>query len=162
MAKTKLLDEFKKFALKGSVIDMAVGIIIGAAFSTLVKSMVDDIIMPPIGLLLGGVDFSDIFLTIKSGAAPGPYPTLAAAKAAGAVTLNVGLFINNAISFLIVAWAVFILVRSINTLRDKFDKGEEPSAVPTEKACPFCVTKISLQATKCPACTADLPKDWAQ
>lgn len=162
MAKTKLLDEFKKFALKGNVIDMAVGIIIGAAFSTLVKSMVDDIIMPPIGLLLGGVDFSDIFLTIKDGASAGPYATLAAARAAGAVTLNVGVFVNNAISFLIVAWAVFILVRSINSLRDKFDKGESVEETPTEKPCLFCVTKISMQATKCPACTADLPKDWAK
>lgn len=161
MAKTKLLDEFKKFALKGNMIDMAVGIIIGAAFSTVVNSLVNDIIMPPIGMLLGGVDFSDLFVTIKQGAAAGPYATLAAAKAAGAVTLNIGVFINSMISFLIVAWAVFLLVRSINALRDKFDKPEEPSA-PTEKACPFCMTKISMKAVKCPACTADLPQGWSE
>lgn len=161
MAKTKLLDEFKKFALKGNVIDMAVGIIIGAAFSTLVKSMVDDIIMPPIGMLLGGVDFSDLFVTIKQGAVAGPYATLAVAKAAGAVTLNIGVFLNNVISFLIVAWAVFILVRSINALREKFEKPEE-AAEPTEKECPMCMTKISMKAVKCPACTADLPAKWAE
>lgn len=161
MAKLKLIDEFKKFALKGNVIDMAVGIIIGAAFSTLVKSMVDDIIMPPIGALLGGVDFSDLFITIKSGAAEGPYGTLAAAKAAGAVTLNIGMFINNVISFLIVAWAVFLLVRSINVLRDKFDTAEEVVAEPTDQACPFCLTMINKKATKCPNCTADLPAGWS-
>lgn len=161
MKRPKLLDEFKKFALKGNMIDMAVGIIIGAAFSTVVNSLVNDIIMPPVGLLLGGVDFSELFITLKQGAAAGPYASVAAAKAAGAVTLNVGVFINNIISFLIVAWAVFILVRSINALRDKFDTGEEVVAEPTEQACPFCMTMINKKATKCPNCTADLPPGWS-
>lgn len=162
MARLKLIDEFKKFALKGNVIDMAVGIIIGAAFGTVVNSVVNDIIMPPIGLVLGGVDFSDLFFTLKQGAIAGPYATLSAAKAAGAVTLNIGVFLNNVISFVIVAWAVFVLVRSINALRDKFEAPVEASAAPTEKPCPFCFTNISMKATKCPACTADLPAGWAE
>jgi large conductance mechanosensitive channel len=123
-----LFKEFKEFAVKGNVLDMAVGIIIGAAFGTIVKSLVDDILMPPIGLLLGGVDFTDLFLTLKVGPVAGPYATLAAAKEAGAVTINYGVFINGLISFLIVAFAVFMLVRSFNKLK----KAEEaaPAAPP--------------------------------
>lgn len=113
-----MINEFKKFAMRGNVIDMAVGIIIGASFGTIVKSLVDDIIMPPIGLLLGNVDFSDLFLVLKQGAVAGPYATVEAAKEAGAVTMNYGLFINNVVSFLIVAFAVFLLVRGINRLKE--------------------------------------------
>jgi large conductance mechanosensitive channel len=120
-----MFKEFKTFAMRGNVIDMAVGIIIGAAFSSIVKSLVDDVIMPPIGLLLGNVDFSDLFLVLKEGSTAAPYATLAAAREAGAVTLNYGLFVNATVSFLIVAFAVFLLVRTINRL-----KAEEPPAPP--------------------------------
>ena len=113
-----MLKEFKEFAMRGNVMDMAIGIIIGAAFGAIVTSLVNDVLMPPIGLLLGGVDFSNMFMTLKEGAAaPGPYASLAAAKAAGAVTINVGLFVNALISFLLVAFAVFLLVKAINRMR---------------------------------------------
>ena len=145
-----MLKEFKEFIMKGNVIDMAVGIIIGAAFGTIVKSLVDDVIMPPIGLLLGNVDFTNFFAVIKAGKVAGPYETLAAAKAAGAVTINYGFFINTVISFLIVAFAVFMLIKNVNRF-----KKEAPAEV-TTKECPFCATEISLRAVKCPNCTADL------
>ena len=147
-----MLNEFKKFALKGNVVDMAVGIIIGSAFGTIVKSFVADIIMPPIGLLLGGVDFSDMFFVLRAGIEnPGPYVALADAQAAGAVTMNYGVFITNTISFIIVAFAVFWLVKGMNSLRTK----EEPAPA-TTKACPHCCTSIPLAATRCPACTSEL------
>jgi large conductance mechanosensitive channel len=149
-----MLDEFKKFAVKGNVVDMAVGIIIGGAFGTIVKSMVDDVLMPPIGMLLGGVDFSELFLVIEEGAeAAAPYATLADAQAAGAVTINYGLFINNVVAFLIVAFAVFMLVRAMNRLQAK---EEAPPAEPTTKPCPFCATDIPIPATRCPHCTSEL------
>lgn len=123
-----MLEEFKKFALKGNVLDMAVGIIIGAAFGTIVQSLVNDVIMPPIGLLLGGVDFTDLFITLREGAAlPGPYATLAAARAAGAVTVNVGVFANAVISFVIVAFSVFLLVKGFNKLRSEEQAGAPPA-----------------------------------
>jgi large conductance mechanosensitive channel len=122
-----MLKEFKAFAMRGNVVDMAVGIIIGAAFGSIVKSLVDDVIMPPIGLLLGNVDFSELFFVLKEGATTAPYATLAAAKDAGAVTLNYGLFVNAVVSFTIVAFAVFLLIRTINRL-----KTEEPAAPPPE------------------------------
>jgi large conductance mechanosensitive channel len=147
-----MLKEFKEFALKGNVVDMAVGIIIGVAFGVIVKSLVDDVLMPPIGVLLGGVDFSDLFVVLRAGTPPPPYETLEIAKEAGAATLNYGMFINNVITFLIVAFAVFLLIKSINRLRR-----EEPVA-PTDKACPFCATTIPLAATRCPNCTSDLGK----
>jgi large conductance mechanosensitive channel len=149
-----MLKEFKTFAMRGNVVDMAVGIIIGGAFGTIVKSLVDDVLMPPIGLLLGGVDFSEIFFTLKEGAtAAGPYETLASAQAAGAVTVNLGLFINAVVSFLIVAFAVFLLIKSINRLQ----KAEEaPPAAPTTKECPHCLSAIPLKATRCGHCTSDL------
>ena len=128
-----MIEEFKKFALKGNMLDMAVGIIIGAAFGTIVKSLVDDIIMPPIGLLLGGVDFSELFLTLRAGEMAGPYATLAAAKEAGAVTINYGVFINALISFLIVAFSVFLLVKSFNSLRAK-EEAAPPPAPPEPSA----------------------------
>ena len=149
-----MLEEFKKFAMRGNVVDMAVGIIIGGAFGTIVKSLVDDVIMPPIGLLLGGVDFSDLFITLKDGATAGPYASVTVAKEAGAVTLNAGLFINSVISFLIVAFAVFLLIKGMNRLQTK---QEEAPAEPTEKDCPFCFTAIPIKATRCPHCTSQLP-----
>jgi large conductance mechanosensitive channel len=145
--------EFKKFAMRGNVVDMAVGIIIGGAFGTIVKSLVDDVIMPPIGLLLGGVDFSDLFITLKEGATAGPYATVEAAKEAGAVTLNAGLFVNSVISFTIVAFAVFMLIKGMNSLQKK---EEEAPAEPTEKDCPHCFTKIPIKATRCPHCTSEI------
>ncbi len=148
-----MMEEFKKFAMRGNVVDMAVGIIIGGAFGTIVKSLVDDVIMPPIGLLLGGVDFSDLFITLKDGATAGPYATVAAAKEAGAVTLNAGLFVNSVISFLIVAFAVFLLIKGMNSLQRK---EEAPPAEPTEKECPHCFTQIPIKATRCPHCTSQL------
>lgn len=144
--------EFKEFALKGSVMDMAIGIIIGAAFSPIVKSLVDDVIMPPIGMLLGGVDFTDQFAVLSRGEPAGPYLTLEAARAAGAVTVNYGVFINTVITFLIVAFAVFLMVKAINRMR----REEEVSDEPTTRACPHCRSTIDIQATRCAFCTSDL------
>ena len=148
-----MLKEFKDFAMRGNVVDMAVGIIIGAAFGTIVKSLVADVIMPPIGLLLGNVDFANLFVVLKQGATAGPYASLGDAQAAGAVSLNYGVFINTIISFLIVAFAVFLLIRSINKLKRK---EETPPPEPTTKDCPFCFSKISIKATRCPECTSEL------
>jgi large conductance mechanosensitive channel len=146
-----MLKEFKEFAMKGNVLDMAVGIIIGAAFGPIVKSLVNDIIMPPIGLLLGNVDFTNIFAVLKEGSkAVGPYASVAAAQAAGAVTMNFGLFVNTIINFLIVSFAVFILVKNVN----RFRKKEEEA--PTKKDCPFCFSSIPIKATRCPSCTSEL------
>lgn len=150
-----MLKEFKEFAMRGNVVDMAVGIIIGAAFGTIVKSLVADVIMPPIGLLMGGVDFADLFIVLKEGAeAAAPYATLADAKAAGAVTINYGAFANTVISFLIVAFAVFMLIKGINSA--KREEEAAPPAEPTEKDCPHCFSKIPIQATRCPHCTSEL------
>jgi large conductance mechanosensitive channel len=149
-----MLKDFKEFAMRGSVVDMAVGIVIGAAFGTIVKSFVDDVLMPPIGLLLGNVDFSNLFLTLKDGAkAAGPYASLAAAKAAGAVTLNLGLFINTLISFVIIAFAVFLVIKGVNRMKQE---KVAPPAEPTTKECPFCLSTIPLKATRCPHCTSEL------
>jgi large conductance mechanosensitive channel len=148
-----LITEFKEFAVKGHVVDMAVGIIVGGAFGTIVKSLVDDMIMPPVGLLLGGVDFKDLFLVLRAGDPRPPYVTIADAQASGAVTLNYGQFINNIIAFLIVAFAVFMLVKAINTLRRE-EQGAPKS--PTDKACSFCSMTIPIQATRCPHCTSAL------
>ena len=149
-----MLKEFKEFAMKGNALDMAIGIIIGAAFGTIVKSLVSDVIMPPIGLLLGNVDFSSLFILLKSGAkVAGPYASLADAQAAGAVTLNYGIFINSVVSFLIIAFSVFLVIKSFNQFKRK---KEVPAAAPTTKNCPYCYTVIPIQATKCPACTSGL------
>jgi len=148
-----MLKEFKEFAMKGNMLDMAVGIIIGAAFGPIINSLVNDLIMPPIGLLLGNVDFANIFAVLREGKAAGPYASVAAAKAAGAVTMNFGLFINTIINFLIVAFAVFLLVKSVNRLR----KEQEPAPA-TTKDCPFCFTGIPIKATRCPNCTTELKK----
>jgi large conductance mechanosensitive channel len=144
-----MFKEFKEFAVKGNVMDMAVGIIIGAAFGTIVKSLVDDVIMPPIGLLLGKVDFANLFITLKEGAATvGPYASVAAAKSAGAVTMNIGLFINTIISFIIVAFSIFLVVKQMNKLKKEAD--------PTTKDCVFCKSTIPIKATRCPHCTSEL------
>jgi large conductance mechanosensitive channel len=145
-----MLKEFKEFIMRGNVIDMAVGIIIGAAFGTIIKSLVDDVIMPPIGLLLGKVDFSNLFLVIREGKVAGAYETLAAAKTAGAVTINYGLFINTIISFLIVASAVFMLIRAVNQLK------REAPAEATTKECPYCLSVIPIKATRCAHCTSEI------
>ena len=148
-----MLKEFKEFALRGNVVDMAVGIIIGAAFGTIVTSLVNDIIMPPIGLLLGGVSFADFFILLKAGSPAAPYASLADAQAAGAVTINYGVFINVVISFLIVAFVVFLLIRNINQMKRK---EEAPPAEPTTKECPFCLSTIPIKATRCAYCTSEL------
>jgi large conductance mechanosensitive channel len=150
-----MLKEFKEFAMRGNVVDMAVGIIIGGAFGTIVQTLVKDVLMPPIGLLLGGVDFTNLFLTLKDGATAGPYHALADAQAAGAVTVNYGVFLNSVISFLIVAFAVFMLIRAINQLRKE---EAAPPAVPTTKECSFCQMTIPINATKCGFCTSELKK----
>ncbi len=147
-----LLKEFKEFAVKGNAVDMAVGIVIGAAFGKIVDSLVKDVIMPPIGLLLGKVDFTNLFMVLYDGKVPGPYISLKAAQDAGAVTLNVGLFINVLISFIIVSFAVFMLVKGINKLRDVTGT----AAAAGKKDCPFCFSSISVKATRCPNCTSEL------
>ena len=147
-----MLKEFKAFAMRGNVLDLAVGIIIGGAFGTIVKSLVDDIIMPPVGLALGNVDFSDLFVVLRDGTkAASPYATLADAQAAGAVTMNVGLFVNSIITFLIIAFAVFLLVRAANRM-----KPADAAAAPSTKDCPYCRMAIPLGATRCPQCTSEL------
>ena len=148
-----MLKEFKEFAMKGNVLDMAVGIIIGAAFGTIIGSLVADVIMPPIGLLLGNVDFSNLFLVLKEGKVAGPYASLAAAKAAGAVSINIGVFINTVINFIIVAFAIFLLIRNVNRMKRK---EEAPPSVPTTKECPRCFTAIPIKASRCPHCTSEL------
>jgi len=150
-----MLKEFKEFAMRGNVVDMAVGIIIGAAFGTIVKSLVADIIMPPIGLLLGNVDFANLFVTVQEGATTGPYATLADAKEAGAVTVNYGVFFNEIIGFIIVAFAVFLLIRNINRMKREETK-EEPPAEPTTKDCPYCCSTVAIKARRCPNCTSQL------
>ncbi len=144
-----MLKEFKEFAMRGNVLDRAIGIVIGAAFGGIVTSFVNDMLMPPIGLLLGRVDFSNLFITLKGT----EYATLAQAKAAGATTLNYGLFINTVINFLIVAFAIFLLIRQVNRL--KKESAPAPAA-PTTKECPQCFTSIPLKALRCPNCTSEL------
>ena len=148
-----MFKEFKEFAMRGSVMDMAIGIIIGAAFSPIIASLVSDILMPPIGLLLGGVDFSNLFVTINQGAAAGPFVTLADAQKAGAVTINYGIFVNKIISFIIVAFAIFMVVKGIISM--KRQEEAEPAS-PTTKDCSFCFTASPVKAIRCPNCTADL------
>ncbi len=147
-----MLKEFREFVMRGNVVDMAVGIVIGAAFGTIVKSLVSDLLMPPIGLLLGKTDFSNLFVLLKDGQTAGPYASLADAQKAGAVTLNYGLFVNSVISFLIVAFAVFMVIRAINRMR----RQEEEPAEPTAKDCPFCLSAIPIKAVRCPHCTSSL------
>jgi large conductance mechanosensitive channel len=148
-----MLKEFKEFALKGSVLDLAIGIIIGGVFTPIVKSLVDDMIMPLLGLLLGKVDFTQLYILLRPGTVLPPYGTLEAAKAAGAVTINYGIFVNSIVTFVLVAFSVFLLVKLINRWR------REPAAAPPEvttKPCPMCCTEIPLKAIRCPNCTSDL------
>lgn len=142
--------EFKEFALKGSVLDMAIGIIIGAAFAPIVKSLVDDIIMPPIGLLLGGVDFTNLFAVVREGTPGDPYASLEAAKAAGAVTLNYGVFANTIVTFLIIAFAIFLMVKVINRWR-----AQAPAETNTRE-CPQCMSTIPIKARRCASCTMEV------
>ena len=142
-----MLSEFRTFIVRGNMIDLAVGIVIGAAFTTVVNSFVNDLLMPPIGLLLGGVDFTSLFVTLRGG----PYQSLAAAKAAGAPTLNYGLFINTIINLLIVGFAVFLVVRGVNRLR-----GPDPVPPVTTKDCPACAMPIPIRARRCPHCTSEV------
>ena len=141
-----MLREFKAFVARGNVVDLAVAVVLGAAFGRVITSLVGDVVMPPIGLWVGGIDFTNLFVTLRGG----PYPSLAAAKAAGAPTINYGVFINTLIDFVIVAFVIFLLVRAVNRLR------QEPQATPTTKPCPYCLSVIPLKATRCPQCTSDL------
>lgn len=141
-----MLKEFKEFAMRGNVLDMAIGIIIGGAFGKIVSSLVSDVLMPPIGLLLGGVDFSNFFVNLT-----GDEATLVAAQEAGSVTLNYGVFVNTVFNFLIVAFAIFLLIKQVN----RFQK-EEPAPDPTTKECPHCLSEIAIKATRCAHCTSEL------
>lgn len=142
-----MLKEFKDFALRGNVLDLAVGVIIGAAFGKIITSFVNDIMMPPFGLLLGRVNFANLFISLTGI----KYKSLAAAQAAGAPTINYGLFINNVIDFLIVAFVIFLVIRTINRLQKP-----APAPAPTTKPCPHCITDIPIAATRCPHCTSTL------
>jgi large conductance mechanosensitive channel len=142
-----MLKEFKEFALRGNVLDMAIGIILGAAFGKIVSSMVSDILMPPLGMLAGKVDFSSLFVSLSGES----YPSLAAAKAAGAPTLNYGVFLQATLDFVLVAFAIFLLVRQVN----RFMKAKEAPASPITKECPYCIATIPLRATRCPQCTSE-------
>jgi large conductance mechanosensitive channel len=144
-----MLKEFKEFAMRGNVLDMAIGIIIGAAFGKIVTSLVNDVIMPPIGLLLGNVDFSNLFINLTGT----PYASLEEAKAAGAATINYGLFINTVLDFIIVAFVIFLLVRQVNRMKRE---EEAPPAEPTTRDCPYCLSSIPIKATRCPNCTSEL------
>ncbi|MFB6290618.1 MAG: large conductance mechanosensitive channel protein MscL [Candidatus Bipolaricaulia bacterium] len=161
----KFLREFREFAMRGNVVDMAVGIVIGAAFGSITNSLVTDILSPPLGLITGNVDLNNLFLVLKEGATPGPYKTLAEANAAGAVTLSYGVFLNKIISFLLVALAIFFLVQYINKLKGALEKppeeteGLEPPPVPTTKQCPHCLSTIPIKASRCPYCTSRLEED---
>jgi len=144
-----MFKEFKEFAMRGNVLDMAIGIIIGAAFGKIITSLVSDVIMPPIGLLLGKLDFSNLYINLSGQ----PYASLAAAKAAGASTINYGLFINTVVDFIIVAFVIFLLIRQVN----KFKRQPEVAAVvPTTKECPYCLSVIPVKAVRCPHCTSEL------
>ena len=152
-----MLKDFRDFIMRGNVLDMAVGIIIGAAFGTIVTSIVKDIIMPPIGLVLGNVDFANLFAVLKAGAIPGPYTSLADAQAAGAVTINYGLFINTMVSFLIVAVVLFFLIRAFVHARNRLEtKKELAPAAPTTKECPYCLSQVPAGAKKCAYCTSEM------
>jgi large conductance mechanosensitive channel len=145
-------NDFRAFVMRGNVMDLAVGVIIGAAFGAIVKSLVDDILMPPLGLVTGGLDFSNQFLLLKAGTkAPGPYASPAAAHEAGAVTLNYGAFLNNVLTFLIVAAAIFMIVRAVNRLYQK-----PAPATPDTRPCPYCTMTVALRASRCPHCTSQL------
>lgn len=142
--------EFREFAIKGSVIDLATGVIIGSAFTKIVTSLTQDILMPPIGLLLGKTDFTNLYISLRGQ----HFPRLADAQAAGVPTIRYGLFLNNVLDFLLVAFVIFLMVKQVNRIKRKLDT--EPAAAPTERKCPYCLTNISIKATRCPACTSDV------
>jgi large conductance mechanosensitive channel len=142
-----MVREFREFIMRGNVVDLAIGVVIGAAFGKIVTSFVEDILMPPIGLLLGGVDFSNLFINLSGK----DYPSIAAAKAAGAATWNYGIFFNNILNFLIIAFAIFLLIKQINRMQKP-----APAAAPMTKDCPYCLSPVPVKATKCAHCTADL------
>lgn len=144
-----MLKEFKEFIVRGNVVDMAVGIIIGAAFGKIVTSFVNDILMPPIGLLLGRADFANLFINLSGQ----PYATLEEAKAAGAATINYGMFINTVLDFIIVGFVIFLFIRQINRMKRE---EEAPPAMPTNKECPYCLSTVPIKATRCPHCTSEL------
>lgn len=154
-----MLDEYKTFAIRGNVVDMAVGIIIGAAFNGVVQSLVKDVLTPPLGLLMGDVDVANLFVVLREGTPAAPYATVEAARSAGATTLNLGVFVNSLISFAIVSFAVFLLVRYVNRLREP-EMAPEPAA-PTVKKCPYCVSDVPVAATRCPHCTSELSEEPA-
>ncbi len=141
-----MLKEFRTFAMRGSLLDLAIGFVLGTAFGRIVSSFVADMLMPPIGLLLGGLDFANLFVTLRGG----PYPSVAAAKAAGAPTINYGIFLDTVVDFVIVAFVMFLVVRQVNRLQ------RQPEATPTTKPCPFCLSTVPLKAVRCPYCTSDL------
>jgi len=149
-----MFKEFKTFIMRGNVMDMAIGIVIGTAFGLIVSSLVNDIIMPPVGLALGGVDFSNLFVLLRDGTTPGPYASLADAQNVGAVTINYGIFINTIISFLIIGFALFLIVRMVNAAY-KIEAEPVPAPV-TTKECPHCYSVIPIKATRCPYCTSQL------
>ena len=155
-----MLKDFKAFIMRGNVVDMAVGIIIGAAFGPIINSLVKDVIMPPVGLALGKVDFANLFVVLKDGTTPGPYASLSAAQAAGAVSINYGFFINTVINFIIIAAVVFFfIVRPIARMNARQDakKPAAAPAAPTTKECPYCLSSVPIKATRCPNCTSQLP-----
>lgn len=156
----KFVEEFKKFALRGNIMDLAIGFTVGAAFTTVARSLVDDLIMPVVGLITGGAEFQDLFLVLREGAAGGPYRTLAEAQAAGAVTFNYGLFINSVLVFLIVALVMFAIIRLIARLDAELEEeAAQQKAGPEEpanKKCPYCLSTIAYKATRCPNCTSSL------
>ncbi len=156
-----MLNEFKKFIMRGNVIDLAVGIIIGGAFQGIVNSLVNDILMPPIGWIMGGADFSNLFILIKSGDPSGPYASVSAAAEAGAVTINYGVFLNSVISFLIIGLALFFIIRTINAIQERAQKASEEAEVPTTKSCPYCQSTIPIAAVRCPHCTSHLEEQPA-
>ena len=149
----RFFKEFRDFATRGSLIDIAIGLTVGAAFGVIATSLVSDIIMPPIGYLLGDVDFSDLYIIMKEGLEPGPYASLKAAELAGAVTINYGDFINKIITFIVIAIVMFFVIRSINQLQKKAEKKKDTASI---KDCPYCFTKINIKATRCPNCTSKL------
>jgi large conductance mechanosensitive channel len=151
--------EFREFAVKGNVVDLAIGIMVGGAFAPIAKSLVDDIVMPPIGLLLGRIDFKNLYIALKPGTPAGPYATVDAAKTAGAVTLNYGLFLNTVFSFIVIAFIAFLLVRMVNRVR-RWEQGAAPSE-PTVKTCPYCLSSIPIKATRCSGCTSQLAEGKA-
>ena len=151
-----MLKDFKTFIMRGNVVDLAIGIVIGVAFGAIVSSFVKDVLMPPIGLLLGDVDFINLFAVLKEGTVAGPYRSLTAAQEAGAVTINYGVFINVIINFIIIAFAIFFfVVRPLNKMHER-QKAKEAAPAPSTKECPYCITHIPIKATRCPNCTSEL------